>query len=99
MISDHMTPPGSPRSLGCQNPGYLDVYDASVTWACVIQDDPGYNLIGIRGFGLAASLRAHRSSGHAASILGECSGSVWTADGEGVHDRGDRMGRGRRGRK
>lgn len=91
-IPDHMTPPGSPCSLECQDPGCLDVYDASMTWACVMQDDPGYNLICLRGFGLAASLRVHRSSGHTVSILGESSGSVWTGDG-GVCGRGDRLGK------
>lgn len=69
MIPDNMTPPGSPCSLGCQSPGCLDVYNASMTWACVMQDDPGHNLICLRGFGLAVSLRAHRSPGYTVSLL------------------------------
>lgn len=58
------------------------MYDASLTWACVMQDDPGHNLICLRGFGLDVSLRAQRPTGHrhAMSLLGESSGPVWEGD-------------------
>lgn len=58
------------------------MYDASLTRACVIQDDPGHNLICLRGFGLDVSLRAQRprGHGHAVSILGESSGPVCAGD-------------------
>lgn len=54
--------------------------DASMTWACVMQDDPGHNLICLRGFGLDASLRAQRPTGHTVSIVGESSGPLWAGD-------------------
>lgn len=59
--------------------------DASLTWACVMQDDPGHNLICLRGFVLDVSLRAQRPTGHAVSILGESSGppsgqEMWAGD-------------------
>lgn len=74
MIPDHTSPPG------CQDQGCPDVYDASMTWACVMQDDPGHNLICLRGFGLDVSLRAQRTAGHVLSILGEPSSPVWAGD-------------------